>query len=704
MKLMLTFLFAAVLLIIFQGVLAAATIYVDWRNTSPTTNGTSWATAWTTIGQGRVDLLASNTAVKGGHTVLIATGEYVVANADITLSESYSGTNGAPNTIKAVGDVGIDGVDSGWALSGASDANSVSNIILDGFHCHDSNWGIGVYYAISNIVRNCRITRTSMAYSGMSIGYHSQVTLENCSIYGNGLGIYFDRSRTNTIIKNCIIAGNAIGLYRYLDEAAPNSGTANLTYSCLYGNGVNYRDRTVNANYNSEAEINAVSNWSANIVRNPGFADLATNWNFGALYDNSPCLNAGAGGVTMGAYTNPTLVASSSNTYYVGSAGNDGYTKEQATNSATPWKTLTNAAANAVAGDTVIVLPATYTDSVRITKGGSHNKPLTFRVSAAGTVTNQSAGTYAFQLDRVSGVTLDGFKIVMAGQKGVILTNCAGNTLTNMEIVGNGSSSGLWGFRAHANTIANCSIHDWSEAGYLTSCAGNIFNDTRSFKSNYGMYFYTYGCYFNTFLRCLLYQDSGAQGYGSAADACYPGVYSDNMSSITFNNCNIYDNKKGVYCSLSVVAFINSDIVSNSEAGVYHSYNSGYKSLVTNCIIAQNGFGIREGGTGNNPVYSSYNCFYNNQTNYFQSNTVPWSSQAQLNAIVGCSNNIVADPQFVYAPTNNYRLNAGSPCLGAGRPVDLTGDLYGNPRPRHALWDIGSFQWWPPNGTVFLFY
>lgn len=684
----------------------AATIYVDWRNTSPTTNGTSWGTAWTTIGQGTTDLLAKNTAVKGGHTLLIATGEYTVVDADITLSPAYSGTNGAPNTIQAVGNVGIDGVNYNWYLlgTGVGEANEVRYIILDGFHSHDSAYGINVYRAVSNIVRNCRMTRGNMAYSGMAVGYYSQVTIENCSIYGNGAGISLDRSRNDTIIKNCIIAGNAFGLTRNYENAT-YSGTAILTYSCFFGNGINYRDIVSGTNYNTETEINTVPGWSANIVRNPGFASLANNWNFSALYDNSPCLNAGQGGVTMGAYTNPILVATSGNTYYVDPAGSDTNSKAAATNPATPWKTITNAAANAVAGDTVIVQPGTYSESVSITNGGSHSKPVVFRAATPGTVTNASSGTYSFDLTRVSGVTLDGFYILMTGNGsgGVRLTGCIDCTLTNLEATQNGTTkTGLRFDTSHVNRVAKCSLHHSSEAAYLYGSCGNAFSDCRIFNTGYGAYNYNYGAYFNTFLRCLIYNNSSTYpGWGISANTCYSITFGGNSPSAVIINCNIFNNKKGVYANTCSALVLNSDIVSNSEAGVYHNYSGGTYSSVTNCIISTNGVGIWEGGAGNNPVYSSYNCFFNNQTNHLQSNTVPWSSQAQLNAITGCSNNIVANPLFVNASTNNYRLNAGSPCIGAGRAAELTSDLYGNPRPRHAIWDIGSFQWWPPKGTIF---
>jgi hypothetical protein len=50
------------------------------------------------------------------------------------------------------------------------------------------------------------------------------------------------------------------------------------------------------------------------------------------------------------------------------------------------------------------------------------------------------------------------------------------------------------------------------------------------------------------------------------------------------------------------------------------------------------------------------------------------------------------DPLFVDAPTGDLRLQAGSPCVDAGRPVPLDDDLDGAPRPCNDAFDIGAFE------------
>ena len=67
-------------------------------------------------------------------------------------------------------------------------------------------------------------------------------------------------------------------------------------------------------------------------------------------------------------------------TYYVSqSGGSDSYTPAQATNIATPWLTIQQAANNVVAGDTVIIRAGTYRETVALPVSGTSNAPITFQ-------------------------------------------------------------------------------------------------------------------------------------------------------------------------------------------------------------------------------------------------------------------------------------------------------------------------------------
>ena len=71
---------------------------------------------------------------------------------------------------------------------------------------------------------------------------------------------------------------------------------------------------------------------------------------------------------------------SQATTYYVAPTGSDGYTTIQAQNPATPWLTISNAVAKAVANDTISITNGTYTLSASIALG----KVLTLTGSSPG--------------------------------------------------------------------------------------------------------------------------------------------------------------------------------------------------------------------------------------------------------------------------------------------------------------------------------
>jgi hypothetical protein len=89
--------------------------------------------------------------------------------------------------------------------------------------------------------------------------------------------------------------------------------------------------------------------------------------------------------------------------------GDDTYTKQQAKNAATPWKTIKTATLAAVAGDTILVQPGTYTESVESKRDGSLVSPITFKANGAVTVRPPS-GTPGFYVSH-NHTIIDGFKV-----------------------------------------------------------------------------------------------------------------------------------------------------------------------------------------------------------------------------------------------------------------------------------------------------
>jgi hypothetical protein len=65
-------------------------------------------------------------------------------------------------------------------------------------------------------------------------------------------------------------------------------------------------------------------------------------------------------------------------TFYVATNGNDSYTTAQATNLATPWRTIQKAASVMQAGDTCLIRSGIYRETVTPANSGVSNSPITF--------------------------------------------------------------------------------------------------------------------------------------------------------------------------------------------------------------------------------------------------------------------------------------------------------------------------------------
>jgi len=206
----------AVTLVICLGTTMAfgAVHYVDVDNSSGTENGSSWATAWTSIGH-------ALGVADAGDEIWVAEGSYhalVTMRADIDLYGGFPGPGSTfadrdPATYPTV----IDGDNVRQCVVGAENAR------LDGFTLYDgnsaSNGGGMRNINVSNTIANCVFLSCHSATWGGAVttGGAGPVVFEDCRFEGNsnttlGGGAVFHGAGDATF-RRCVFSGNtAIGL------------------------------------------------------------------------------------------------------------------------------------------------------------------------------------------------------------------------------------------------------------------------------------------------------------------------------------------------------------------------------------------------------------------------------------------------------------------------------------------------------------
>jgi len=481
------------------------------------------------------------------------------------------------------------------------------------------------------------------------------------------------------IVRNCVIANNRAGFYH-------TTGQTNIWFqhNCWSGVHTPWYNYSTDETLWTMDEINNQAGCFSNFVAVPGFADLANNHNFNSLYENSPLLNTGIGGVDIGPHQDPPEVAVSNLTYYVSLSGADANDGRSWGNS---WLTVGKAATVAAAGDTVVISNGTFNESVTITKGGSGDSPVIYRAAEGSTPVIDGTGSDAIRFSYVGGVVLDGLDLTSATYGLYLLNSCVG-TITNC--------------RAYSN---------FSYGMYDYGCNNGFSISDSEFYSNsgYGMRSGSRGGW--TLERCEI--------YGNTSYGFYGGIH----QWIAFYNCLIYSNAiDGVYLSQGSPnqggSFRNCTIYGNGGDGFDLSNNYGYD--IKNCIIARNGgFGLYD-NTANDGV-AQHNCFFENNQNYAapytnvyevwqnggtHTNLAVTESDINENGSPGITNNIVSDPLFVDTAANDYQLQSTSPCIDAGTtlivPADYSLDFSAKLRLKGSSIDIGAYEWQPPAGTLFV--
>jgi RHS repeat-associated protein len=239
-------------------------------------------------------------------------------------------------------------------------------------------------------------------------------------------------------------------------------------------------------------------------------------------------------------------------------------------------------------------------------------------------------------------------------------------------------------------SIYNCTFQ-YNFANYK---GGAMFDNNSSspivrdcvFKNNhanlYGGAIFNWSLCNPTFINCIISDNKATNGNGIASTG--GGVCNWVSSHPTFINCIIYKNEGGVpYGGGGVrnanctATFKNCSILYNNSSGNGGGvYNSSTYCEMDNCIIWGNTVNLDFSPQVYNDTSSSsivrYSCVQDIEAN---DSSIPFNGDGDAN------HNIDDNPMFVSVDGNDYRLQAGSPCIDKGDtnavPPGITTDVNG---------------------------
>jgi hypothetical protein len=237
-------------------------------------------------------------------------------------------------------------------------------------------------------------------------------------------------------------------------------------------------------------------------------------------------------------------------------------------------------------------------------------------------------------------------------------------------IVSNNSVSltGGGGGGVYNSSVTNCSVI-WNNAhiggGVHSGTAVNCIINNNSAQQYGG------GVVYSTTENCLLANNFALQGGGGESSAsCYNCLIVSNISATVGGGC--YEG--AIYnCTIA------NNTATNVGGGVYQMTSVYNSVLYNNIALVGNGAANNFAGQGNGTVL------------YCSTTPLPTSG----------TGNFTNAPLFVNL-TNDFHLQANSPCINAGKNayVSVTNDLDRNPRILGGTVDMGAYEYQTPSSLL----
>lgn len=191
---------------------------------------------------------------------------------------------------------------------------------------------------------------------------------------------------------------------------------------------------------------------------------------------------------------------------------------------------------------------------------------------------------------------------------------------------------------------------------------------------------------------------SAPQITGCVVRENYQGIRCAGTSTPVIAGCTISSNFDtygsglyGIGCSDTAAPAIVSSIIAANDSGL-GCLDSASLSVVNCTIVANRNYGVGGSVTAQTAITSS--IIWNNTRGAVSSLLSASITYSAVSGGYPGSGNIVADPRFIDAGADNYRLQPDSPCIDRGNPAPLpvSTDKDGNSRVVNGQVDMGAYE------------